>query len=367
MSMLIVVSVVVSFLSLVIFLSVKRFRASALRDEKSKIASYLLLLSAVICICDLASGGNVELRIAADMCMSLLPCMVLTSSLWKPTEIQKILLGTVALEVLYLIYVILALLKVLPIMTDMASVTIIFVYGIMAALTYFLSLWMKIYEIRELMKAGTVWSYLCQCVDSVYLIAMLSVVIVFMFCCVLAGSMDGWHVTFMLFFLWLEIIAICLRIAFDSAFVIFHKHERVIVESMKISQVEIAASGPKDDEVYRDIYERVLLHFEIKKPFLDNNLTINDVVSVVYSNKVYISKAISHYTGRNFRQFVNYYRVMYSMDLFRKQPDMKVAELASMSGFNSLVSYASAFRLFMNETPSEWCRKERTKIIKMKK
>ena len=197
--------------------------------------------------------------------------------------------------------------------------------------------------------------------------SMLSAVMTFLFCCCLTGSSEGVHVIVLLVLLWMEMMALGLRVAFDSEFVIMQKHERVIVESMRISQVEVTAAGAKTDAVYRDIYERVLLHFEMQKPFLDNNLTINDVVSVVYSNKVYISKAISHYTGRNFRQFVNYYRVMYSMELFRRQPDMRVAELAGLSGFNSLVSYASAFRLFMNETPSEWCRKERTKIIKMKK
>jgi phosphoglucomutase len=55
------------------------------------------------------------------------------------------------------------------------------------------------------------------------------------------------------------------------------------------------------------------------------------------------------------------------MDSFRNNPTLKVAELSSLSGFNSVVSYTSAFRLFMNETPSEWCRKERSKLLKTKK
>lgn len=365
--MFIVVSVVISFLSLVIFLSVKRFRANSVIDEKGIYAPYLLLLSSIVCILDICSGGNVTLRISADLCIALLPLMALSSSLWKQGTGLKVMMGMVAVELLYLLYLALALVGILPVVTDMMAVYIIFVYGIMAMLSYLISLWLRIYEIRELMKAGTVWSYLCHGVDSVYLISMVLVMAVFVFCCLMTGRTEGFHVTVTLFFLWMEVLALGLRVAFDSAFVVMHKHERVIVESMKISQVEVTASDIKADEVYRDIYERILLHFEMRKPFLDNNLTINDVVSVVYSNKVYISKAISHYTGRNFRQFVNYYRVMYSMDIFRQQPDMKVAELASASGFNSLVSYASAFRLFMNETPSEWCRKERTKIIKMKK
>ena len=41
--------------------------------------------------------------------------------------------------------------------------------------------------------------------------------------------------------------------------------------------------------------------------------------------------------------------------------------LAEKSGFNNSVSYTMAFRLYMNETPSEWCRKERSKILKPKK
>jgi YesN/AraC family two-component response regulator len=166
----------------------------------------------------------------------------------------------------------------------------------------------------------------------------------------------------------LEVIALAVRVSYDSAFVILHDHERVIVESMKIAQMDMSSSSdPKGDRMYKELYDRVVLYFDLSKPYLDGNLTINDVVKEVYSNKVYISKAIFHYTGRNFRQFVNYYRVVYSMDLFRANLEFKVAELAEKSGFNTMVSYTMAFRLFMNETPSEWCRRERAKILKKKK
>ena len=166
----------------------------------------------------------------------------------------------------------------------------------------------------------------------------------------------------------LEMVAIGLKILYDSAFVVMHDHERLIVESMKISRVDSGVGGEmRGEDQYEELYERILFYFEASKPYLDGDLTINDVVKVVYSNKVYISKAICHYTGRNFRQFVNYYRVMHSMDLFRNNLEFKVTELAAKSGFNNLVSYTMAFRLFMNETPSEWCRKERAKILKPKK
>jgi transcriptional regulator GlxA family with amidase domain len=55
------------------------------------------------------------------------------------------------------------------------------------------------------------------------------------------------------------------------------------------------------------------------------------------------------------------------MQCFRENPDLKIYELATMSGFNSIVSYNMAFRLFMGENPSEWCRKEKTRKITNKK
>jgi AraC-like DNA-binding protein len=58
---------------------------------------------------------------------------------------------------------------------------------------------------------------------------------------------------------------------------------------------------------------------------------------------------------------------MYSMALFRENLELKVSDLAEHSGFNNMVSYTMAFRLFMDETPSDWCRKERSRILKPKK
>lgn len=367
MVMFIAVTVVVSFLSLVVFLSAKMFGSNSFGEKRNIVPPSVFLLISLVLLCDISLGGNYILRMTADMALAVIPMLTFTSSMWKLEHSRVIIKVCLIAAALYVLYYVLCLCGVLPLMTDKVAVSLLFINVVAAYAVHILSLWLRIYEIKELMKAGTVWSYLCQSVDSIYMMSMLSAVMSFLFCCCLTGSSEGVHVIVLLVLLWMEMMALGLRVAFDSEFVIMQKHERVIVESMRISQVEVTAAGAKTDAVYRDIYERVLLHFEMQKPFLDNNLTINDVVSVVYSNKVYISKAISHYTGRNFRQFVNYYRVMYSMELFRRQPDMRVAELAGLSGFNSLVSYASAFRLFMNETPSEWCRKERTKIIKMKK
>ena len=79
-------------------------------------------------------------------------------------------------------------------------------------------------------------------------------------------------------------------------------------------------------------------------------------------DKSYLSKVINSCTGMNYPQFVNNYRVRYSMDLFRRDPRLKVSELAMMSGFHSGVTFTLASRLFLGKTPSDWCREYRERV-----
>ena len=367
MNMFLVVTIIVSSLSLVIFQSVRNFRTDSCVEERCKTTPYLFLTSAAMFASDIFVGGNYLLRIATDLPLVIFPLIVVNSLQWKASAASGIIRIFIGIQIISTIYYLLCAFGVMNVIGAEGVRMKSILSGVLIVTLYMSAIWYRIYEIKELMKTGTVWNYVNLTVDCVYMLSLLSAVAVFVSSFREGDGVGKTGLYIVVLILWLEMISLGLRVAFDSVFVIMHKHERVIVESMKISQVEVAPSCSRDDDIYREIYERILLHFEMKKPFLYNSLTINDVVTIVYSNKVYISRAISHYTGRNFRQFVNYYRVMYSMDLFRQRPSMKVAELANLSGFNSVVSYSTAFRLFMNETPSEWCRKEKTKIIKTKK
>lgn len=367
MNMFLVVTIVVSSLFLAVFQAVQNIRLNSCTEGRNGASPYLYLFGSIMFVCDVAAGGDYILRMPADLISVVFPLIVVNSSQWKPDAASRMVRLFLIVQSASILYYLLCHFRVFRIMDADDVMLRMIVSVIFIAALYAYALWCRIYDIKELMKSGTVWSYVNLVVDCIYVLSLISSVAVFSYCVQFTRIPENICKTALLVVLWLEMLALGLRYSMDSVFVIMQKHERIIVESMKISQVEVSSAGSREDDVYREIYERVLLHFEMKKPFLDHTLTINDVVTVVYSNKVYISKAISHYTGRNFRQFVNYYRVMHSIDAFRQRPSMKVAELASLSGFNSVVSYSTAFRLFMNETPSEWCRKEKTKLIKMKK
>ncbi len=106
---------------------------------------------------------------------------------------------------------------------------------------------------------------------------------------------------------------------------------------------------------YKRLYKAMCLMLEDEKKFLDENYSMDDMSRDLCTNRGQLSKMINMCTGLHFNQMLNGYRVRYSIDLFMKDPSLRVSELANLSGFGNKVSYGMAFKQFMNTTPGEWC------------
>ena len=112
-----------------------------------------------------------------------------------------------------------------------------------------------------------------------------------------------------------------------------------------------------------ELMQRVMKVMETDKPFLDENFSIHQLSSLVYTNKTTLSKAINNSTGMNFCQFVNDYRIRYSLDLMERDPKLKVFELSEKSGFHNQVSFGMAFKLKMGITPGEYSLLKRSRQL----
>lgn len=111
----------------------------------------------------------------------------------------------------------------------------------------------------------------------------------------------------------------------------------------------------------QELFEKIRLHMETSKDYLHEGYTLQDLANAIYTNRSYVSKTINVLTGQNFRQFVNYYRVLHSLNLISANPHLRIEELATMSGFNSAVSFNMAFKLYQGETPGEMIQRARSK------
>ena len=240
--------------------------------------------------------------------------------------------------------------------------------AVMCALLYLVyywrELWAYIYRIRNIVKKTTIWTMLSLSVDFVYVMSVVvNVVLLYMGnvmfprLSILFSLLFSLHLIFTL-------VALVYRISTDSLFFVMRRHETIILETINDAPTDVSCASSTVDDTYREIYGRVVDYFESDTPYLSGDLVIEDLVKVVYANKLYISRAISRCAGRNFCQFVNYYRIKHSVEVFRRNPELKVAELAGQSGFNSVPSFTMAFKLYMDENPSDWIRRERNRLSK---
>jgi AraC-like DNA-binding protein len=128
-----------------------------------------------------------------------------------------------------------------------------------------------------------------------------------------------------------------------------------------------AQAGEKTEELSRMVrlYERVVSLMEQKHPFLDEEFNLDDLASAVYTNRGYLSKTINVLSGRNFNQFVNYFRVRYAAELMKKDPKLRLISVAQMCGFHSSPTFNAAFKVNMGETPSTYLERLRAqKFVK---
>ena len=115
------------------------------------------------------------------------------------------------------------------------------------------------------------------------------------------------------------------------------------------------------------LYDRCCRYMTEFRPFLVTSFNLQDLANAVYTNKYYLSKTINRFSGKNFRQYVNYYRIMYAMDLFRENKSLRITEMDNLCGFHSTTSFNQSFKAVMGETPSYWCARIRKKHMEKMK
>ena len=109
------------------------------------------------------------------------------------------------------------------------------------------------------------------------------------------------------------------------------------------------------------LYDRCCRYMVERKPYLVATYSLQDLANAMYTNRFYLSKIINRFSGKNFRAYVNYYRIMYAMEIFRDNMSLKVSDLSDLSGFKSETAFLGSFKSVMGQTPSFWCARMKRK------
>jgi len=126
-----------------------------------------------------------------------------------------------------------------------------------------------------------------------------------------------------------------------------HNYQTPVADAL--DSADISASNPNEA-----LMQRIRDLMEQQQLYLNSELKLADVATMLNTNRNVISNCINSLHGCSFSQFVNEYRVNHAQELMRRQPDIKISEVWMASGFSTETSFFRTFKATTGKTPSEW-------------
>lgn len=118
------------------------------------------------------------------------------------------------------------------------------------------------------------------------------------------------------------------------------------IKHLKSSKKVILGTPDKDQFIW-EILQYVYCHFE-------EEISLKQLSTKFNMNGTYISSRVKEVTGQNYYDFLTDLRLRHAMSLIRSS-DMKLMEIAQISGYHSYRSFVRAFHKCFQKSPYE-CR-----------
>jgi AraC-like DNA-binding protein len=141
--------------------------------------------------------------------------------------------------------------------------------------------------------------------------------------------------------------------------VIYGQEVRVIDDENNVRETEkYVRSGLKDKQA-EEYLEKLISVMETDKPYLNRNLSIQDLSHLTGISRHYITQVLNEKHGKNFFTFINEYRVKDVISRFNdpKNNHFTILAIAFDAGFNSKTTFNSIFKSLIGMTPSEYREK----------
>ena len=106
------------------------------------------------------------------------------------------------------------------------------------------------------------------------------------------------------------------------------------------------------------IYKNLLYLLEIKKVFLDSELSLKKLSAMIDTNQTYLSNVVNRYFECNLKGLLNRYRVEYAKELLRAGCST-LENLPKKCGFASKSPFYTAFKKVTGITPIQYMTRAR--------
>lgn len=131
--------------------------------------------------------------------------------------------------------------------------------------------------------------------------------------------------------------------------------EKKLRELSKSQTVQTPKRTPLSAQ--EQLYQVAVKTVETQKMFLNETLTLDELAKLLNTNRTSLSACINKYSGSNFNQWINKYRI----DYVKKHitPSSNLRQLSAEAGFKSYNTFCSTFKEHTGCTPSEFMREHK--------
>jgi AraC-like DNA-binding protein len=121
------------------------------------------------------------------------------------------------------------------------------------------------------------------------------------------------------------------------------------------------AMAKKEEPVPSTLMEKIDHAMLNDNLFLQPDLSLISLCEKVGTNRTYASKAIKDAKGCNFSDYVNRFRLDYAVEMMKNMPkdDIVIQNIAMQCGCGSIQTFYRYFKLFYNETPTQWLERNK--------
>jgi len=127
-------------------------------------------------------------------------------------------------------------------------------------------------------------------------------------------------------------------------------------EINEAAQTRKYATSPMQEDEKKCILDNLLQHMQSQRPYLEPELTLNDLAAQIAVKPKLLSQVINELLHQNFFEFINHYRIEEAKQLLTNPKDKKITVLEVMYevGFNSKSSFNTLFKKHTGLTPGEF-------------
>lgn len=132
------------------------------------------------------------------------------------------------------------------------------------------------------------------------------------------------------------------------------KYDKEFIEKKRIMPENVSGYHPEADDKNAKLIHTFNEYMFDEKPYLYSDLKIDDICTVLGTNRTYLSKAINEVYNKNFNTVINEFRVKTARQMLTnsKYDHLSIEAVGEMAGYNSKVAFHKNFKKITGLTPS---------------